>query len=556
MFKMTPLLPVKPPISTMTRKLRDGTHLYYYHKPPETIHTFHDALDISLWRSYYKPFACVFVSPNQHEIILVRDHLGLSPLYYFHAIGKPLIIGETIPEVLNQLEFTPSFCENQIAELFSEQKRYSDETIYQGIYRVEPGYLMRFKADGTLLKTPFWRLEPFGPTLHYADDRDYLDHFTSLMNEAIQNAVEDNPHHIAAEYSAGLDSSAVYCAAAAINVQPKLFMHVASPGGESANLYNDYYEKAFIEHYQLHDIQRIGEEDFDPIAVFNHYATWFAGPAPYLFFMFAHNLHRAVANGKHRILLSGFGGDQGVSGQIPLNFYIPELIHQKDYRQAWHALTRNQSQMSPYTRIKRCLQYAQFMHPSLYGLSLKMKHLRHTVDTHLKGRNHAWSATATHPYQRHYFRTLREAEWCLLQGPESHEVRMRIEYSSIISKKMGFEYRYPLLYPKLLEFILSVPVTQKRREGQGRYLIKQYLSQCMGEGIFNAYRKQEGLGIVPSTFSLFQQQFQQGCYQSFFQNVPYPHLIQHKHPSIELRNMIKGFMLGSYERQGDQGETI
>jgi asparagine synthase (glutamine-hydrolysing) len=545
---MSSILPLKPPTNATSQRLTDGAALYYYHKPPDTIVTFQDALNISLWRSYYKPFACVLVSPNQHEILLVRDHLGLSPLYYFHAKGKPLIIGDTIPDVLAQLQFTPPFCENQITELFSVHKRYSDETIYQGIYRVEPGYLMHFKADGALCKTPFWRLEPFGPTLHYANDRDYLEHFTQLMQEAIQNAVDDS-QNIAAEYSAGLDSSAVYCAAAAMGVRPQLFMHVANPEHESTDKYKDFYEKAFIAHYQLHDIQRIGADGFDPIAVFKNHATWFAGPAPYLFFMFAHNLHRAVMDGKHGILLSGFGGDQGVSGEIPLNFYIPEFMHQNGYREAWHELTRYQAPMNTYSFIKQGLHYAQFMHPALYQLSQGMKNIRHTIGAHLRNPKDGLPVSATHPYQRRYFHTLREAEWSLLQGPESHEVRMRIEYSSLVGKKMGFEYRYPLLYPKLLEFILSVPVAQKRRNGQGRYLIKQYLSQFIPEAIFSPYRKQEGLGLVPSTFGMFQQQFQQGCYQHLFQNLPYSHLIQDKRASIELRNRIKGFMLNVYEQR-------
>jgi asparagine synthetase B (glutamine-hydrolysing) len=525
------LLTIKSPKNTTILKLEDGSELYYYHKPPTTIHTFQDALDLSLWRNYYKPFACMLVSPNQHEIILVRDHLGLSPLYYFYTLGKELIISDTIPELLNQLPTTPLFCQNQINELFSDQKFYSDETIYQGMYRVEPGHLMHFKSDQTLRKIPFWQLEKFGSSLNYTDQRDYLAHFTFLMHEAMQNA-NDEPHNIAAEYSAGLDSSAIYCAAAANNMQPKLFMHITTPEYETTNKYNDFYEKAFIEHYQLHDIQRIGADNFDPITVFENYATWFAGPAPYLFFMFAHNLHRAVAEGKHRILLSGFGGDQGVSGQIPFNFYIPELIQQQGYRQAWNEFSHHNAPSSHYARLRQLAQYVQLTHPNLYQLSLKIKNMRHK--------------SSIHPYQTYYFNTLREAEWSLLQGPQSHEVRMRIEYSSIVGKKMGFEYRYPLLYPKLLEFILSVPVTQKRHQGQNRYLIRQYLAQFINEEIFKSYRKKDGLGIVPSTFGLFQQQYQQGCYKQLFQNLPYAKLIQDQRPHIKLRNMIKGFMLESY----------
>ena len=517
-----------------TIRLSDGCVIYYYNHFPEAITSFESALKLSLWRNYFKPFACVIVHPKSKETILIRDHLGIAPLYYCCHHGKKLIFGDTIPSVLKCLPSTPPFLENQINMLFSEVKHYSDETFYQSIYRVEPGHLMHFKSDGSVVKRPFWQLEPHGTQLYYDNDQDYLEHFSMLMSEAIHNATEDQSN-IAAEFSAGLDSSAVYCAARGINVAPKLYMHIANPGTKSADVYNALYEKAFIDHYQLTDIQRIDAEDFNPIQVFKDSAAWFAGPAPYLFSMFAHNIHRAVSAENHPILLSGFGGDQCVSGQIPLNFYMPELIHQGSYQQAWQEL-------SPKKHISRFLHYAKYTHPSLYDLAMKMHVLKQQIENSFRPKS-AHQSCLVHPYLKSYHRTIRGAECSLLQGPNSHEVRMRIEYSSIVSKKMGFEYRYPLLYPKLLEFMLSLPLAQKRRNGRGRYLIRQYLSQFLPNDIFSAYRKEEGLGIVPSTFDMFQQNYEQGYYRDEFKAMPYSHLIYHKHQPIELRNHIKGFML-------------
>ncbi|MDF1645460.1 MAG: asparagine synthase-related protein [Legionellaceae bacterium] len=148
-----------------------------------------------------------------------------------------------------------------------------------------------------------------------------------------------------------------------------------------------------------------------------------------------------------------------------------------------------------------------------------------------------------HPYEYMYCRSSREAECALIEGHESHEVRMRIEDSSVISKKLGFEYRYPLLYPKLLEFMVRLPTQQKRYDGHGRYLIRQYLAKEIPGNIFQTYQKKQGLGIVPSTFDLFQTNFDKGKYQQLFQDLPYPHLIKNKSEPIELRHTIKGFML-------------
>lgn len=506
---------------------------YYHHCPPVRDILFDALLNPLLWRDHLKPFSCVILNQISRETILVRDHLGMEPLYYYHANGSKLIVGQTIPDILNHLPKKPSFVEHQLMQVFSDQQ-YSDETLYQNIYRVEPGHMMHFKSNGSVIKKAFWQLQPFGPTLHYHDSRDYFAHFSMLMKEAVQHAT-DGYSNIAAEFSAGLDSSAVYCAAHQNNLSPKLYMHVAPPDSVSNNQYDDTFEKAFMTHYQLNDIQRIGSEGFDFLAVLKEYAGWFAGPAPGLFPMFSNVLHRAVKAGGHPVLLSGFGGDQCVSNQLSLNFFLPELIHQGQYREAWHEIHKLHW-------IKRPLVYAKHMHPSLYALALHLKIMtRHLSRVYLSTTNHR--STTLHPYERLYYASVREREWSLLQGPESHEVRMRIEYSSIVSKQMGFEYRYPLLYPKLLEFMLSLPTIQKRQDGRGRYLIREYLAQSLSKNVFGTYRKQYGLGLIPSTYGLFQHLYEQGHFKHVLNELPFP---QNKNPAIQQIHHIKAAMLRSF----------
>jgi len=470
---------------------------------------------------------------NTHDIVLVRDHLGVEPLYYCNFLGKKLIVAQSIPEILEQLPSTPALLESQIDMLFSSSKYYTDETLYQGIYRVEPGYIIHFKSEGRVTKQAFWQLDPDGALLDYADARDYVEHFSSLMDESICHAT-NNHTNIAAEFSAGLDSSAVYCAAAHREIYPKLYMHADSLT-PSNYPYVKYYEEQFIEHFKLYDIQRIGADDFDPIEIFNQYAAWFSGPAPYLFFMFANPIHKAVSAGKHPILLSGFGGDQCVSGQVPTNFFMPELLHQGQYQQAWHALKDS-------NHIKKVLNLAKYAHPKLYDQALKLKMAKKRLGNIYRSQAKR-QMPGVHPYETMYYTNARAAECALLQGVDSHEVRMRIEYSSLVSKNMDFEYRYPLLYPKLLEFMMRVPTAYKRYDGRGRYLMREYLAQHTPGNLFNDYRKKDGLGIVPSTFNLFQDKFNQGCYHAIFQDLPYAERIKSKYKPIELRNTIKGYML-------------
>ncbi|MDX2346380.1 MAG: asparagine synthase-related protein [Legionella sp.] len=522
-------------------QLPDGTSLYDYHYQTPPIHSFKAACEPSTWRHHYKPFAVAINQPKTGEVMLIRDHLGVAPLYYYHTPGKKLIIAETIPLIIEQLSSPPFLHKQQIHMLFSREKYYSDETFYEGIYRVEPGHMMHFKHDGSVEKKAYWQLEVKGDVLHYSDDRDYLAHFSELMKESTLNAIDDQTN-LAAEFSAGLDSSAVYCCLRELGINPTLYMHIAKPGTQPAQLYNSQLEESFIEHFQQPRIQRIGDENFEPIQVFTQYAKWFGGSAPYMFPMFASNIHRAVAANKHPILLSGFGGDQGVSSNIGFNYCIPELMHQKKFRDAWNQLTVNQDKtQSPVRWLKNGVHFCQYAHPALYQMSISRHQIKQIInDRFAKNSNKTLSY---HPQKRLYFNTEREGMRSILQGPHSSEIRMRIEYSSVVAKQLGFEFRYPLLYPKLLEFFLSLPLTQKKRHGVGRYLMRQYLSRTLPEDIIADYKKSEGLAIAPSTFELYQRACEENQYKEEFSELPYSHLIQAHNPGLRMKNLVKGFML-------------
>lgn len=485
--------------------------------------TFEQALQLKLWRELSSPFAQFILNTTTNEFILVRDHIGLRPLYYWHQPGK-FIFGDNLADIIQQLPESPDFDSEQLEHMLASSPQYSDKTIYHDIHRVEPGHLMHYNPTQGLVKKSFWQLLPSGDELYYSDERDYLHHFDGLMQESVQQAIAQSPS-VAAEFSAGIDSSAIYCVCKQLGVEPTLFMHAASPGSASEQSYNDYPERVFVENFPSAHIKRILEHDFDPIEVFKTQASWFAGPSYYIFDLFAHALHQAVVNNGHTLLLSGFGGDQGVSHPVPTRFILPSLIKANQFRQAWR-----ESQFSSPSTIGRLLLLLQSAHPKLNAWSQVMRSL--------KTKN-----LSPHPHYSQHFESLRQAQWSFLQGPNSNEVRMRIEYSSIVAKKMGFEYRYPLLYPKLLEFFLSLPWSQKRYHGLGRYLIRRYLASQIPNNPFEGYKKKEGLNIICATFDAYKTKWEAGDYQQLFQALPYKEQIGEGFSGEVLIKTIQAFML-------------
>ncbi len=510
--------------------------------------SFNQAQKLTTWQNLFYPFAQIIVNPSNGEFILVRDHLGVRPLYYYHNAGQ-LIFGDTIPDVLRHLPAPVILIDTEISDIFADAPQYTDKTIYPGIYRVEPGHMMHCKLSGFLVKAAFWQLELHCKELHYHDEREYVEHFAALMDEAIRDATH-NSANVAAEFSAGMDSSAIYCASMRAGLNPPLFMHAAVSGSTSDKIYNKVYENTFIQHFPAAIIHRIMDEDFAAIRVFKQYSSWFGVPAPYMFELFAHNLHRAVAATKHTILLSGFGGDQGVSGHIPARFILPELIKNKQYLQAWRestSYTTNTAKLGP---LARSLLIMQCVHPLLHRGIHMLRDLKLSIYNASKPSKQKPSPNQ-HPYHTEYFKTLRAAEWSFLQGPNSHEIRTRIEYSSIVAKKMGFEYRYPLLHPKLLEFFLSLPLSQKRHQGKGRYMMRRYLARHLPHWVFDSYNKKEGLAILAATMDTFKAQWIAGIFQEEFHELPYAQLIQDHSPHKTMIKTVQAFMLKELYTQID-----
>ncbi|MCX7117506.1 MAG: asparagine synthase-related protein [Legionellales bacterium] len=518
----------------LTHPNNQSQTLYYHGTLPADFISFQQTLDKQTWLNHFHPFSCVYFCQLSCDIILVRDHLGVEPLFYY-AVGETFIIGQTIPEILNHLPSMPQLCGKKLQGLFSEQELYTDETLYRDICRVEPGSIMHFKGNGSVHKYFYWRLEPEGPVLRYSNPQDYLAHFSMLMKEATKNAI-DHFDDIACEYSGGLDSSAIYSTLRALNCDATLYQHQAIPGSYYANTYNNKYENAFIAHHQPTNILRINADNFDPIAVFEMQAKWFCGPSPFIFTMFAHPLLAAVNQGKHPVLLSGFGGDQCVSGDAPANFYVYELLRHHHFRQAWYELSNSKK-----NAIQRGCHLIKFLHPKLYENHAFCKIMFWKMHNLFRAKQQQLPFPF-HPATRRCYKSLREAEWSVLQGPDSFEIRLRIEYSSIVAKKMGFEYRYPLLYPKLLEFMLSLPPEQKRHAHESRYLIKRYLARLLRAPIFDTYQKKEGLAIIPGSMDIFKQRYQNGMYEEAFRELP-AHLMQASDPMKTMRNLIRGYMI-------------
>jgi asparagine synthase (glutamine-hydrolysing) len=454
------------------------------------------------FQHFYKPFACLVINTLTGEFFLARDHFGLEPFYYTIISGERnrLCFGSNLPDILAHVK-NPVQDKQQISnvlmDICTSSLEYTDNTFYENVFRVTPGHVLQLNLAQKHVehRHAFWVLEPGTPKIHYASDADYDAHFAFLLQEAIQVCCQQSPDSVAMEFSGGLDTAAIFTACNTEGITPQLFMHVGEVDDERR-----YGDQLLHESKSTHPIHYVNADEFDVIAVLDQYKQWFAGGAPYLFFMFAQNIHQAVSQQGCKLLLSGFGGDECVSSHAPLRTYGADV----GYKALWNELRTTHNNDSTVRRQLKTLQLTQ-------------PHLLYSIQC-IKS---CISSLARRQVGVHYkpYRSLQERESDWLQGRLSHHVRMRVEYSAVLARYMGFTYQYPLLYPPLVEFCFSLPPEQKRRLGQSRLLMRRYLAQHVPSGLFNAHKKCGD--ILPGTMPKCQQLYEEGKLNDALFDLPY-----------------------------------
>lgn len=455
------------------------------------------------WHTTYTEFACVMVDNAEKTIQAMRDHVGLEPLFYHHT-DKHFIFGSNLPDIIQALGFKPELNQKQLEHILRDacggRGHYSNNTLYQGIHRVEPGHILNIK-NNKLTQSKYWDLNTLDEPIYYQDPHDYVLHFSELLAEAIQ--VQTKGHdHIAVEFSGGLDSSTVVCGLHQLNNKPALFMHVAHPDSDMVD--DSHYAFDVVEHLQLNKIQCIDASDFDTQRVIKQCASLFAGTPHYLFPIGANNIHQAVSNAGHRVLLSGFGGDECVSMHAPLNIYFRELLQHKAWKKAWHVLLDSPTKRQALGLIR------QICSPP---------------------------APTSSPTMRHY-------ETQLLQGIHSQHIRLRLEDAAIIGQSLGFRTQYPLLHPKLLEFCHQLPLELKRNKENNRLMVRHYLAQFLPKHLYQKHQKIGG--IMPATLHKMTQEHQEGDLNHAFRDLPYQALakqLRHQHAHTSRTELLQNIFL-------------
>ncbi|MFY9342731.1 MAG: asparagine synthase (glutamine-hydrolyzing) [Planctomycetota bacterium] len=426
-------------------------------------------------------FAFGYFDERDGRLLLVRDRLGILPLYFAVRPGF-LVFASEIKALLPALG-EPQLDDDAVEDYLTWRSVPPPKTLFRGIQKLAPGTALWVGADGSTRQEEWWRLPAALPDRELDGDEALAAVEQGLERAVAGRLVADVP--VGAYLSGGLDSSLTVA-----------LMKKLRGGGEVQTFAAGFADPRFDELPYArqvaeslgtthHEVQ-VTPEDFNELwlKLSWHRDGPISEPADVAIFKIARFARRSV-----KVLLSGEGSDElfagypkhafeakaGVLAMLPGLLRVPamraceRLLPEAAYRarQVARALTgrdtaeRLQTWFAPFTWYERAALRSGFGRRRSPGCYERCAgdHLRRVLYADC----HTWLSDNL------------------------------LERGDRMSMAASIENRPPFLDHELVETAFRVRSAMKVRDGSGKWLVKQIARRYLPPGIVD--RKKVGFRV-------------------------------------------------------------
>ncbi|HEY8460487.1 MAG TPA: asparagine synthase (glutamine-hydrolyzing) [Blastocatellia bacterium] len=265
------------------------------------------------WRGM---FALGFWNARRRSLTLVRDRLGVKPLYYYHE-GDTFIFASEVRTLLATglmpRKISPFALDSYLAWGSVEQPL----TIIENVHALLPGHILEFK-DGRIGDEAYWELRADNRN-EVRDERALIEEIGALLADSVKShLVSDVP--VSIFLSGGIDSSAILATASrcAQSQIKSLSVCFDKEGGGEADLAEQVARRYGADHRSV----LVTEDEIlsglpDALRAMDQ---------PSIDGLDTFIISRAAASAGIKVALSGLGGDQVFAGQELLQLIAREEL--------------------------------------------------------------------------------------------------------------------------------------------------------------------------------------------------------------------------------------
>ena len=202
------------------------TDLFHSKTDTEVVLKLYEKFGIQFIKELNGDFAISIYDKRVNKIFLIKDRVGVKPLYYYTGNNK-FVFGSEIKTIL-AAGIKPILAEDELLNYFVFKYTPKNNTLYKNIFRVPPASYIEYNLEKESFTThTYWKIEKNKgySTLSYDDAKETLFHLVEDSTKS--RLISDVP--IGNFLSGGLDSSIIayflknrkdishYCASKSVN---------------------------------------------------------------------------------------------------------------------------------------------------------------------------------------------------------------------------------------------------------------------------------------------------------------------------------------------------
>jgi len=187
------------------RKELESRCTFSTHSDTEVLIRAFQIYGIECLRHFRGMFAFAIYDPSQHVVYIVRDRLGIKPLYYYQD-SQQLAFASELTSLLELPAIPRRINPAAVSAYFNYQYVPTPLSIYDDIHKLEPGAYLRIDLDsGHVDKQQYWQMDV---NVHACNEAEALEELNSVLDETIRIYTRSDVP-FGAFLSGGVDSSLV-----------------------------------------------------------------------------------------------------------------------------------------------------------------------------------------------------------------------------------------------------------------------------------------------------------------------------------------------------------
>lgn len=438
-------------------------------------------------------FAFALWDREEERLYLVRDRLGIKPLYYGFIKGD-FVFGSELKAMMKYINFKPDINKDALALYLRHNYIPAPYSIYEGIYKLEPGKILELKYNIENLEyniEEFWSINNIVSNRKYVDysENEYVDLLDELINDAIKlRMVADVP--VGAFLSGGIDSSTV---AAIMQKNSAKKIKTFSIGFYEDEFNEAKYAKE-IANYIGTDHTELYLTDKDVKQVIpllsNMYDEPFSDSSQIPTYLVSKLAAKDVT-----VSLSGDGGDELFCGYSRYFLTDKSWDRIKNIPHGFRNLTCDTlSGLSnifdnKYTdRINKLSKVIRSKDSNEFYLHM-MSHFKNPTDVVLNSNEPVTNLT-----NDNLFKEIRNyKEKMMYKDMVSYlpdDILVKVDRASMA---VSLEARVPLLDHRIVELAINTPMEYKVKDNKGKWALRQVLNKYVPEKLVD--RPKKGFGV-------------------------------------------------------------